>query len=47
MLPQLNADPNVQVNVQQTVFSQDVLGRWVCSTWPEVSGNGGDPFDAW
>jgi glycerol-3-phosphate dehydrogenase len=31
--------------VQQTAFSHDVLGRWVCSTWPEVSNNGGDPFD--
>lgn len=45
MLQQLNADPNVQVNVQQTEFSFDVLGRWACSTWPEVSNNGGDPFD--
>ena len=45
MLPQLNADPNVQVNVQQTAFSFDVLGRWACSTWPEVANNGGDPFD--
>jgi choline dehydrogenase-like flavoprotein len=45
MLPQLNSDPNVQVNVQQTAFSYDVLGRWVCGSWPEVSGNGGDPFD--
>ncbi len=45
MQPQLNADPNAQVNVQQTAFSLDVLGRWVCSSWPEVSGNGGDPFD--
>ncbi len=32
-------------DVQQTSFSHDVLGRWVCSTWPEVSSNGGDPFD--
>src|SRR5882724_1076030 len=45
MLPRLNADPNAQVDVQQTEFSHDVLGRWSCSTWPEVSGNGGDPFD--
>ena len=22
-----------------------MLSRWVCSTWPEVSNNGGDPFD--
>ena len=45
MLRRLNPDPNVLVDVQQTEFSHDVLGRWVCSTWPEVSGNGGDPFD--
>lgn len=45
MLPRLNPDPNVLVDVQQTTFSHDVLGRWVCSTWPEVSNNGGDPFD--
>jgi len=45
MLPRLNPDPNAQVDVQQTEFSHDVLGRWVCSTWPEVSNNGGDPFD--
>lgn len=45
MLPRLNADPNAQIDVQQTAFSHDVLGRWICSSWPEVSGNGGDPFD--
>lgn len=45
MLPTLNPDPNALIDVQQTLFSHDVLGRWVCSTWPEVSNNGGDPFD--
>src|SRR5438067_2444552 len=45
MLPRLNPDSSVQVDVQQTEFSHDVLGRWACSTWPEVSNNGGDPFD--
>jgi choline dehydrogenase-like flavoprotein len=45
MLPRLNPDPNVLVDVQQTEFSHDVLGRWACSTWPEVRDNGGDPFD--
>lgn len=45
MLRRLNADPDVRLNVQQTEFSHDVLGRWVCSTWEEVSSNGGDPFD--
>jgi choline dehydrogenase-like flavoprotein len=45
MLPRLNPDPVNLVDVQQTAFSHDVLGRWVCSTWSEVSNNGGDPFD--
>src|SRR5215813_2406418 len=45
MLPKLNPDPNVQVDVQQTEFSHDMLGRWVCNTWTEVSNNGGAPFD--
>src|SRR5262249_18397568 len=45
MLPHLNSDPTLLVDVQQTALSHDVLGRWVCSSWPEVSGNGGDPFD--
>src|SRR6267154_1799995 len=45
MLPRLNPDPQVLVDVQQTEFSHDVLGRWMCSTWSEVSNNGGDPFD--
>ena len=45
MLPRLNPDPQVLVDVQQTAFSHEVLGRWACSTWAEVSNNGGDPFD--
>ena len=45
MLPRLNPDPNALVDVQQTAFSHDFLGRWACSTWAEVSNNGGDPFD--
>src|SRR5262245_2330325 len=45
MLQDLIPNPNVQVNVQQTSFSHDLLGRWICSNWPEVSNNGGDPFD--
>src|SRR6266446_4188807 len=45
MLPRLNSDPQVLVDVQQTEFSHDVLGRWACSTWAEVINNGGDPFD--
>jgi len=45
MLPRLNPDPQVLVDVQQTAFSHDVLGRWLCSTRTEVINNGGDPFD--
>jgi choline dehydrogenase-like flavoprotein len=45
MLPRLNPDQVVFVDVQQTAFSHDVLGRWVCSTWDEITNNGGDPFD--
>ena len=45
MLPRLNPDANVLADVQQTAFSYDVLGRWACSTWGEVSSNGGAPFD--
>jgi choline dehydrogenase-like flavoprotein len=45
MLQALNPNPNVLTDVQQTSFSHDLLGRWVCSTWPEVANNGGDPFD--
>src|SRR6266404_3331382 len=44
MLPALNLNPNALVDIQQTEFSHDVLGRWMCSTWSEVSNNGGDPF---
>jgi hypothetical protein len=36
-------------DVQQTEFSYDVLGRYVCNTWQEVmstQGPGGYPFDA-
>ena len=45
MLPLLNPDPQATVDVQQTAFSHDVLGRWCCAAWDEVRNNGGDPFD--
>ncbi len=35
-----------QVQVQDTSFSTDVLGRHVCSTWQEATSNGGPPFAA-
>jgi hypothetical protein len=34
------------VEVQQTSFSIDVLGRYICSTWDEAIFNGGRQFDA-
>ena len=35
-----------QVDVQQTAFSLDAVGRYVCSTWDEATLNGGPPFTA-
>lgn len=34
------------VPVQNTTFSIDALGRHLCSTWEEATGNGGAPFSA-
>lgn len=34
-----------QVTIQQTRFSEDVVGRYVCNTWDEAVNNGGPPFD--
>lgn len=47
-LPRLIAHPNInqRVQVQDTEFSLDVLGRYVCSTWDEATNNGGVAFDA-
>src|ERR1043166_4735091 len=44
-LQQLNPDLAVRVDVQQTSFSHDLLGRYTCNTWDEVVNNGGEPFD--
>jgi choline dehydrogenase-like flavoprotein len=35
-----------QVDVQNTTFSIDALGRYICSTWGEATTNGGGPFSA-
>ena len=35
-----------QVPVQNTTFSVDALGRYICSTWDEATANGGPPFAA-
>jgi len=47
LLPALSPDPaRPAVDVQQTAFSHDLLGRWVCDNWSEAIPNGGRPFDA-
>lgn len=35
-----------QVAVQDTAFTTDALGRYLCSTWAEATGSGGPPFTA-
>ena len=32
-------------DVQETTFSYDVVGRYICNTWEEAVSNGGAPFD--
>src|SRR5437762_1806103 len=39
-------DPNDRVLVQDTEFTQDVVGRYLCNTWDEATQNGGVAFDA-
>jgi len=39
-------ESNQAASVQETTFSHDVLGRYICSTWDEAIGNGGAQFDA-
>ena len=45
MLQRLTNTPDT-VEVQETAFSIDVLGRYLCSTYDEAVNNGGFPFDA-
>lgn len=35
-LPRLNPDPNQRVQTQDTEFSRDVLGRYICNTFEEA-----------
>src|SRR3954447_1313368 len=39
-------DTNQQVAVQDTTFTIDVVGRYICNTWDEAVNNGGVAFDA-
>ena len=45
MLQRLINGPTT-TEVQETAFSLDVLGRYLCSTYDEAVNNGGFPFDA-
>jgi hypothetical protein len=47
-LPRLlpTSDPRDRVQVQDTEFIADVLGRYVCNTWEEAANNGGVAFGA-
>jgi hypothetical protein len=40
------SDPNDRVQVQETEFALDVLGRYLANTWDEATQNGGVAFDA-
>ncbi len=48
-IPRLTADPSgTTADVQQTAFSYDVMGRYVCNNWGELKASqdaGGFPFD--
>jgi choline dehydrogenase-like flavoprotein len=44
-LPVLNPGAS-SVDFQNTSFSIDALGRFICSTWEEATQNGGPPFTA-
>ena len=43
-LPRL-VDATDMVEAQETAFTNDALGRYVCSTWNEAVQNGGVAFD--
>jgi hypothetical protein len=45
MLSYLCPDPAVSVAIQDSEFTKDLLGRYVCSTLDEAVNNGGRPFD--
>ena len=45
MLPYLRQDNSLPVDIQDTDFTNDLVGRYVCSTFDEAINNGGRPFD--
>jgi choline dehydrogenase-like flavoprotein len=44
-ISKLVENPAQPVEVQETTFSIDVIGRYISSTWDEAVNNGGAPFD--
>ena len=38
-------ETNQPVEIQETTFTMDVMGRYICSTWDEAVNNGGVMFD--
>lgn len=45
MLSYPRPDSVVPVPIHDTEFTNDLLGRYVCSTFDEAVNNGGRPFD--
>ena len=45
MLSHLQREPARPVEIQDSEFTRDLLGRYVCSTLDEAVNNGGRPFD--
>lgn len=45
MLSFLQQNPSIPVDIQDTEFTRDLLGRYVCSTYDEAVSSGGRPFD--
>jgi choline dehydrogenase-like flavoprotein len=45
MLGYLRQDSSIPVDIQDSEFTKDVLGRYLCSTYDEAVNNGGRPFD--
>jgi hypothetical protein len=45
MLLYLRPDAQTKTEIQDTEFTKDLMGRYVCSTFDEAANNGGRPFD--
>ncbi|SEJ84167.1 hypothetical protein [Paraburkholderia diazotrophica] len=45
MLGYLRQDSSIPVDIQDSEFTKDLLGHYLCSTYDEAVNNGGRPFD--